>query len=129
MIDSFGFTTTMIARAVRERSLLPLEEAVHLVTGRPAALYGLRDRGELRPGAWADIVVFDASAIDPEPATTRNDLPGGAGRLYGGASGITHVFVAGTEVVTSGRFTGNTPGRILRSGRDTGTVTAAVPWR
>ena len=56
--------------------------------------------------------------------STRFDLPGGAGRLYGPAEGIEHVFVAGTEVVSGTAFTGETPGNVLRSGTDTATVPA-----
>src|SRR6202034_4384038 len=59
MIDSFSYATTMLARAVRERSLLPIEEAVQLLTDRPARLYGLRHRGRVAKGWWADLVVFD----------------------------------------------------------------------
>ncbi|HLY84763.1 MAG TPA: amidohydrolase family protein [Acidimicrobiales bacterium] len=124
MIDSYSFSTTLIARAVRERSLLPLEEAVHYLTDAPAALYGLKDRGRLAAGSWGDVVVFDPETIGPGPVHTRNDLPGGASRIFGGAEGIHHVVVAGSEIVEGAEFTDARPGRILRSGRDTSTVTA-----
>jgi N-acyl-D-aspartate/D-glutamate deacylase len=124
MIDSFSFSTTLLGRAVRQRSLLPVEEAVHYLTGAPAALYGLKDRGTLAPGGWADIVVFDPAAIGPGSLTTRHDLPAGAGRIYGEAEGVARVFVAGEEVVAGGEFTDARPGTMLRSGRDTTTVTA-----
>jgi N-acyl-D-aspartate/D-glutamate deacylase len=125
MIDSFSYATTLIARAVRERGLLPIEEAVRLLTGEPAELYGLTGRGAIAVGAHADLVVFDPAAIGPGPVSTRFDLPGGAGRVYGAAEGIEHVFVAGVEVVSGSAFTGETPGRVLRSGTDTATVPAA----
>jgi N-acyl-D-aspartate/D-glutamate deacylase len=124
MIDSYSFATTLVARAVRERSLLPLEEAIHYLTDAPAALYGLKDRGRLAAGSWGDVVVFDPDTIGPGPVHTRNDLPGGASRIYGGAEGIHHVVVAGSEIVEGAEFTDARPGRILRSGRDTSTVTA-----
>ncbi len=127
MIDSFSYATTMLARAVRERGLLPLEEAVSLLTDAPARLYGLRDRGRVAPGVWADLVVFDPATIGPAPISTRYDLPGGAGRIYGAAEGVAHVFVAGAEVVAGGEFTSARPGRVLRSGRDSDTVTVAGP--
>lgn len=123
MIDTFNYATTLISKGVREHGLLPLEEAVHYLTGVPAALYGLVDRGSIRPGAWADIVVMDPSTVGPDPVATRFDLPGGAGRVYGGASGIEHVFVAGDEIVSGKEFTDVRPGRILRSGSDTRSVT------
>lgn len=122
MIDSFSYATTLLARTVRERELLPLEEAVQLLTDAPARLYGIKDRGRIAPGAWADLVVFDQTTIGPGPIHTRYDLPGGAGRIYGAAEGVKHVFVAGTEAVTGGEFTDARPGRVLRSGRDTETV-------
>jgi N-acyl-D-aspartate/D-glutamate deacylase len=124
MIDSYSFSTTLLGRAVRERGLLPLEEGVHYLTGAPAALYGLVDRGRIAEGTWADLVVFDPERIGPGPVETRYDLPGGAGRIYGEGEGISHLFVAGAEVVAGNRFTDARPGRVLRSGRDTTTVTA-----
>jgi N-acyl-D-aspartate/D-glutamate deacylase len=125
MIDTFNYSTTMIAKAVRQHGLLPLEEAVHYLTGAPAELYGLKDRGCVRPGAWADLVVFDPDTVGPEPVSTRFDLPAGAGRVYGGATGMERVMVAGRDIVAGGVFTDDRPGRVLRSGRDTVTVTAA----
>ena len=123
MIDSFSYATTLLARAVRERSLLPLEEAVQLLSDAPARLYGLRDRGRIQPGSWADVVIFDPASVGPGPISTRYDLPGGAGRIYGAAEGVEHVFVSGTEAVTGHEFTDARPGHMLRSGRDTYTVT------
>jgi N-acyl-D-aspartate/D-glutamate deacylase len=123
MIDSFSLSTTLLGRAMRERSLLPVEEAVHYLTGAPAALYGLTGRGVLNEGSWADIVLFDAGTIGPGALTTRYDLPAGAGRIYGEADGVHRVFVAGEEIVSAGEFTGARPGTMLRSGRDTTTVT------
>jgi N-acyl-D-aspartate/D-glutamate deacylase len=122
MIDTFNYTTTLIAKAVREHGMLPLEEAIWHLTGAPAEIYGLVDRGYIRPGAWADLVVFDAESIGPMPVCSRFDLPGGAARVYGGAEGIERVIVAGEDIVTLGQFTEHRPGRVLRSGRDTRTV-------
>ena len=99
MIDSFSFSTTLIAKAVREHELMPVEEAVHHLTARPAALYGLRDRGRLAEGLAADVVVFDPATIGPGPVAMRFDLPAGAGRVYGGAVGIEHVVVNGVPCV------------------------------
>ncbi len=124
MIDSFSFSTTLLAKSVREHELMPVEEAVHHLTERPARLYGLRDRGVLRAGAHADVVVFDPATVGPGPVHTRFDLPGGAGRVYGGAVGIHHVLVNGVPCVAGETLLDARPGTLLRSGRDTTTVTA-----
>ena len=124
MIDSFSYATTLIARTTVDRSLLPLEEAVHYLTGSPAALYGLKGRGTIAIGNAADIVVFDPTSIGPGEVFTKFDLPGGAGRVYGEANGIAHVLVNGVPCVAGGELLDARPGTLLRSGRDTETVTA-----
>jgi N-acyl-D-aspartate/D-glutamate deacylase len=122
MIDSFTYTTALLGQSVRERGLLPLEEAVHMLTDVPARLYGLHERGRIEEGWHADLLVFDEDRIGPGPVHTRYDLPAGAGRLYGDANGIEHVLVNGVEIATGGAFTGDRPGTLLRSGRDTESV-------
>jgi N-acyl-D-aspartate/D-glutamate deacylase len=121
MVATFNYATVMLAEAVRERSLLPLEEAVHLVTDVPAQLYGLVERGQIREGWHADVIVFDPATIGSGEASMRFDLPGGAGRLYAGAHGVEHVLVGGTPIVSHGQLTEERPGRVIRSGRDTTT--------
>jgi N-acyl-D-aspartate/D-glutamate deacylase len=98
---------------------------VHLLTDRQARLYGLRERGRVAEGWFADLVVLDEDRVAPSPVVWRNDLPAGAGRLYAGAEGIDHVIVNGSEIVTDGELTGALPGALIRSGRDTEKVTAA----
>ena len=125
MLSTFSFSTTML-RSCRERGLMPLEEAVSLLTDRQARLYGLRERGRIEEGWHADLVIFDEATIAPGPVTWRNDLPAGAGRLYGEAVGISSVIVNGVEIVHDNELTGERSGTLLRSGRDTETVTAAA---
>ena len=123
MIAAFRYATGFLQEAVRDHRLLPLEEAVKLLTAVPARLYGLRDRGVVRTGARADLLVFDPATIGSRPVETRFDLPGGAGRLYADANGIGHVIVGGVEIAQKGEYTGARPGRVLRAGRDTVTPT------
>jgi N-acyl-D-aspartate/D-glutamate deacylase len=123
MIAAFRYATGFLQEAVREHRLLPLEEAVHLLTAVPARLYGLHDRGVVRTGARADLLVLDPEAVGSGPIGTRFDLPGGAGRLYADATGIDHVVVGGVEIAAAGEYTGARPGRVLRAGRDTVTPT------
>lgn len=119
MLEFFSYSTMLLEHGVREQQVISLEAAVRLLTAVPAQLYGLRDRGFLRAGAPADIVVFDADRIAGRPVETRFDLPEGAGRLYSEADGIEHVLVNGVEIAQHGAFTGEIAGRMLRSGRDT----------
>ena len=122
-LATFNYSTALLGKAVREYGVIPLEEAVYRISGEQADLYGLRDRGRLVPGAHADVVVFDPDTVGPEPIVSREDLPGGSWRLYGGATGIDRVLVAGEEVVRRGELTDARPGTVLRSGHDTDTVT------
>jgi N-acyl-D-aspartate/D-glutamate deacylase len=121
MISTYNYTTTLLEFGVRREGLLELEEAVRLLTDAPAQLYGLRDRGRIAKGAWADLVVFDEATVGPRPVRLVDDLPGGSERLTGGAHGIGHVLVAGQEIVRDDQCTEARPGRVLRSGRDTDT--------
>jgi len=122
MIDSFAFSSQVLGTGVRERKLISLEEAVRQLTDVPARLYGLRERGRLEEGWFADIVVFDPETIGLGATYMKNDLPAGAGRLYAEANGVDHVFANGVEIVRGNEDTGARPGTILRSGRDTETV-------
>ena len=122
-LATFNYSTYLLA-AARDRELLSLELAVHKLTDAPARLYGLKHRGRIAPGWWADLVVFDAEKVAPEEVEVREDLPGGAWRLYGEAVGVHHVFINGEQAVEDGRFTDARPGTLLRAGRDTDPVTA-----
>ena len=106
---TYGSFPRILGQFVRDEAVLTLEEAVHRMTGMAATRLGLRDRGVLRDGAVADVVVFD-------PARVRSNATYEEPRRY--PDGIEHVVVNGTLVVDGGRHTGATPGRALRHGRD-----------
>ena len=106
---TYGSYPRILGQFVRDEGVLSLEDAVHRMTGAPAARLGLRDRGVLREGAVADITVFDAARVR---ANATYDEP----RQF--PDGIVHVLVAGTAVVRDGQPTGARPGRSLRRGRD-----------
>jgi N-acyl-D-aspartate/D-glutamate deacylase len=117
------YPTRFLADCLRGRRLVPVERAIELMTGAPAALFGLRDRGVLRVGAVADIAVFDPARVGSGDATLVRDLPGDSARLTAASIGVVRVLVGGVPIVVDGQPTGATPGVVLRSGRDTETVT------
>jgi dihydroorotase/N-acyl-D-amino-acid deacylase len=104
---AYGTFPRVLGRYVREQRLLSLEAAVHKMTGMPAARLGLRDRGVLRAGAMADVVVFD-------PATVADQATFEAPHQY--PVGIETVIVNGIVAVDGGRPTGVRVGRVLRRG-------------
>ena len=116
------YTTRLLADCLRGRKLVSLERAVQMLTQEPAHLFGLHGRGVIAPGNHADLVVFDPETVGSEDARLVQDLPGDSARLTAGSEGVTRVYVAGVATVEDGVSTGATPGRILRSGRDTVTV-------
>jgi N-acyl-D-aspartate/D-glutamate deacylase len=123
MLDAFALTSHLLSEGVRRYGLISLEEAIHQITDKPARLFGLRERGRVEEGWIADLVVLDPERVASGPVYTKKDLPAGAGRLYADAIGIDHVIVGGTPIVRHGEHTGAFPGTVIRSGRDTDTVT------
>ena len=116
------YTTDFLADCLRGRKLWPLERAVEALTDRPARLFGLKERGRIEPGFHADLVLFDPETIGSGEIHERTDLPGNSARLFAESTGIRRVFVNGEAIVVDGRPTDATPGTLLRSGRDTRTV-------
>ena len=102
---SYGTFARVLGKYSRTDSLFTLEEAVRKMSGATAARLKLRDRGLLREGMYADIVVFDpATVIDKATFDKPHQL----------SVGIRQVFVNGVQVVADGRHTGATPGRVVR---------------
>ncbi|MDH4099283.1 MAG: D-aminoacylase [Nitrospirota bacterium] len=101
----FGSFPRVLGRFVREEGLLTLEEAIHKMTAQPARKLGMKDRGELRPGACADIVIFN-----PETVIDRADFDS----PYQRSVGIRDVIVNGKVAVRDGEVTGTLAGKVLR---------------
>ncbi|MFZ1491404.1 MAG: amidohydrolase family protein [Ilumatobacteraceae bacterium] len=118
------YPTRWLKDCLRGKKLTTVENAVRMMSSAPAALFGLVDRGVLREGAHADVVVLDPETVGAEDATLVNDLPGDSARLTAGSIGVVRVLVNGVPVVVDGIATGAVPGKVLKSGRDTATVTA-----
>jgi len=118
------YPTRWLADCLRGRQLVPVEHAVRMMTSAPAALFGLTDRGVLSEGSYADVVVFDPATVGSEDARLVTDLPGSSSRLTAGSHGVVRVLVNGVPIVENGVANGRTPGTVLKSGRDTHTVTA-----
>ncbi|MFG2224118.1 amidohydrolase family protein [Streptomyces sp. NPDC048644] len=116
------YTTRFLGDCLRGRKLVGLEDAVRMLTDDPARLFGLRGRGRIADGYHADLVLFDPERIDAGPATLVHDLPGDSPRLDSKALGIVSVRVNGVETIRHDVVTGAVPGTVLRSGRDTETV-------
>lgn len=118
------YPTRWLADCIRGRKLVPVEFAVKMMTSQPAKLFGLVDRGELREGACADVVVFNPDEIGSEEAMLVTDLPGNSSRLTAGSFGVKRVLVNGVTIVENGVANGAVPGTVLKSGKDTYTVSA-----
>ena len=118
------YPTRWLSDCIRGRQLVPVEHAVKMMTSAPARLFGFTDRGVLREGAFADVVVFDPQAVGSEDAALVTDLPGDSSRLTAGSFGVKRVLVNGVVIVENGVANGRVPGSVLKSGRDTYTVPA-----
>jgi N-acyl-D-amino-acid deacylase len=102
---AYGNFAKFLGHYVRDRKLMPLEEGIHRLTGLPASNWKLQDRGCLKPGCFADIVVFD-------PATIRDRATYDKPQQF--ATGVSEVFVNGVHVLREGEHTGAKPGRVVR---------------
>jgi len=112
-----SFPTTMLTHWVRDRARgdrLPVERAVWLWTGAPAAYLGLTDRGELRPGRRADVNVVDLEELSLARPRLVRDLPAGGKRFLQDVTGYRATLCAGQRVLDDGVPTGALPGRVIR---------------
>jgi N-acyl-D-amino-acid deacylase len=111
--------TDLLARWVREKGVLTLEDAIRKLTSAQADLFGFDDRGVIREGAIADLVVFDPETVAPGPLRRVRDFPAGAERLTADQpTGMHHLLVNGTPVIVDGQLDADAvaarPGRIVR---------------
>ena len=106
---SFGSFPRVLSHYCRERKLFPLEEAIYKMTGLPASRAGLNDRGTIKKGNWADLVVFDPLKIKDDPSYLEPKKP---------CSGINRVYVNGELTAENGKHTKARAGSVLRKSKN-----------
>ena len=106
--------THLLSYWVRARQAFTLEEAVRKLTFDNASAWELHDRGLVRAGYKADLVLFDEARVRPAMPTVETDLPGGARRLVQKAEGISAIVVNGEVTIEKGEATGRVPGTLVR---------------
>ncbi len=111
----YSYSTYLLSHWVREKEIMSLEEAIRKLTFIPASLFGFSDRGLVRPGMAADMMIFDPETIAPLEPGVAQDLPGGAKRRKQLAKGIEWTVVNGQILMEHGQHTGAYPGRVARS--------------
>ena len=102
---SYGTNARVLAEYVRKRNILTLEDAVRKMTSLPARTFGFRDRGQVREGYWADLVLFDPARVEDKATYTQP---------HQFSQGFDLVLVNGQTVVEEGKLTGARPGKIVR---------------
>jgi N-acyl-D-amino-acid deacylase len=101
---AYGNFARLLGKYVREEGVISLEEAIYRLTTLPASNLKIKKRGGLKPGYFADVVVFDPETIT-DHATFADS--------HQFSTGVEHVFVNGTQVLKDGEHTGATPGRVV----------------
>lgn len=121
----FGYATRLLGYWIREKKIMSLEEGVRKLTFMVASIFGLRDRGLIRPGMAGDLVIFDPATIrECEPEMVQ-DLPGNEKRLVQKATGIEMTIVNGEVLIENGHHTGALPGAVVGNGNGTDLQAAA----
>ncbi len=121
----YSYCTYLLSHWVRERRIMSLEDAIRKLTFVPATLFGLLDRGLVRPGMAADLIVFNPETIGPLQQGEAQDLPRGGTRRSQLAQGIEWTVVNGGVLLERGKHTGEYPGMVLRSGGAAQSIAAA----
>jgi N-acyl-D-aspartate/D-glutamate deacylase len=117
-VTTARFATEVLGHWVREHNVMSAEEAVWRLSAYPAQAIGLKDRGFLREGMSADVIVFDPDTVDARPQERLFDYPAGEWRLVQKATGYERIIVNGVTTFVDGECTEQTPGRLLRHGHD-----------
>ena len=112
-----GYSTRLLGYWVREQGVLSLEHAVRRLTFDSATAFGIYDRGLLRPGLAADMVVFDPKTVRPRKQEVVHDLPNNGWRMRVTSEGIEYTVVNGEVLLERGRYTEATPGHVVRNAR------------
>ena len=110
----FGYSTTLLSLWVRERGLISLEQAIHKLTFQVASIYGLHDRGLLRPGYAADITIFDPSTVRACEPEWAQDYPAETRRLIQRSEGVHFTIVNGQVIYEDDHIVDVLPGQVLR---------------
>jgi N-acyl-D-aspartate/D-glutamate deacylase len=110
----FGYCTVLLGMWVRDRQVMTLEQAVHKLTFHVASIFGLHNRGLLRPGFAADLAIFDPRTVDSHEPEWANDYPAGSKRLIQRSEGMHYTIVNGAVIHEDGRMTGELRGQVLR---------------
>jgi N-acyl-D-amino-acid deacylase len=111
----YSYSTYLLSHWVRQKQIMSLEDAIRKLTFIPASLFGLYDRGLVRRGLAADLMVFDPTTIAPLEPGEAYDLPGGSRRRKQLAKGIEFTVVNGQVLIEKGEHTGAYPGKVARS--------------
>jgi N-acyl-D-amino-acid deacylase len=114
--DGADWSSYFLRSWVMDRKRWSLEEGIRQITQVPAALLGLSDRGILKVGGWADIMIFDPNTIAPWKKEFVHDLPGNVGRWKAWGKGVKATIVNGQPIVLDGKLTKNLPGRVVSPG-------------
>jgi N-acyl-D-amino-acid deacylase len=110
----FGYATTLLGLWVRERQIMPLEQAIHKLTFQVASIYGIAGRGLLRPGYAADFAIFDPERVRAHDAEWVQDYPAETRRLVQRADGMHYTIVNGEVICEDGKLSGALPGQVMR---------------
>ena len=111
--DGADWSSYFLRTWVLDRAVWSLEEGIRQITQVPAALLGFHDRGTIRVGGWADLMIFDPTTIGPLRKEFVHDLPGGVGRFKAWGQGVRATIVNGQVIVSNGELTGSLPGQMV----------------